>query len=101
MKTGKGFTGSYRADADTVDVDYKECCYVKRARSTQMAFQNRRAGLEIFHKKNIVRLVGDFGRRGGRRTPPSVPPPLAADVCPCAAVSGRWSCFLVLRRVVG
>lgn len=39
-------------------MDYKECCYVKRARSTQMAFQNRRAGLEIFHKKNIVR----FGR---------------------------------------
>lgn len=36
-------------------MDFKESCYVKRARSTQMAFQNRRAGLEIFHKKNIVR----------------------------------------------
>ena len=43
-------------------MDYKECCYVKRARSTQMAFQNRRAGLEIFHKKNIVRFAV-FSRR--------------------------------------
>ncbi|CAM9996992.1 unnamed protein product, partial [Ectocarpus fasciculatus] len=60
-KIGKGFTQSYRADADSVDVDYKTSSYVKRARSSQMAFQNRRAGLEIFHKKNIVsggKLIG-------------------------------------------
>ncbi|CAN0289244.1 unnamed protein product, partial [Scytosiphon promiscuus] len=56
-KIGKGFTQSYRSDHDTVNMDYKTSCYVKRARSTQMAFQNRRTGLEIFHKKNIVRSV--------------------------------------------
>ncbi|CAM9986148.1 unnamed protein product, partial [Pylaiella littoralis] len=60
-KTGKGFTHSHRVDGDTVDVDFKASCYLKRARSTQMAFQNRRAGLEIFHKRNIVsggKLIG-------------------------------------------
>ncbi|CAN0323057.1 unnamed protein product, partial [Scytosiphon promiscuus] len=57
-KIGKGFTQSYRSDHDTVNMDYKTPCYVKRARSTQMAFQNRRTGLEIFHKKNIGRSVG-------------------------------------------
>ncbi|CBN76477.1 conserved unknown protein [Ectocarpus siliculosus] len=68
-KIGKGFTQSYRADADSVDVDYKTSSYVKRARSSQMAFQNRRAGLEIFHKKNIV-SGGKFDRQ--------VPGPAAA-----------------------
>lgn len=53
--TGKGFTPSYRAESDTVDLGFKICHHVKRARSTQMAFQNRRASLEIFYKRNMFR----------------------------------------------
>lgn len=58
IHVGKGFTPSYRADLDTLSLDFKTTSPIKRARSTQMAFQNRRAVLEIFHKKNMFRLVG-------------------------------------------
>ncbi|CAN0191344.1 unnamed protein product [Scytosiphon promiscuus] len=68
-KIGKGFTQSYRSDHDTVNMvnmDYKTPCYVKRARSTQMAFQKPDGARNIPQEEHRqVRGSACLSRRAG------------------------------------